>query len=229
MEENRFFKLVWRFNGLVISVAGVLSVCVLLFVVFKLFQDATRERTTKNIVNIEENAAVKESWSLGQFSESNDHKILMIPLHSDQSFDRGYFSKSSNSTRNYLFINTETFEQKWLFDHTNYLIERSDRLRKGDYNSKEPTIAILYQLVKLDSDHNNRLSAGDLTTIAITTPDGSGYKELITEVELVVDYTLLNEKELFLIYQKSSISYSAIVNLQSMAVTNTGQLPKVGL
>ena len=38
MEENKFFKLVWRFNGLVISVAGVLAVGVLLFVAFKLFQ-----------------------------------------------------------------------------------------------------------------------------------------------------------------------------------------------
>ena len=164
MEENKFFKLIWRFNGLVISVAGVLAIGVLLFAAYKLFQDVTRERTTRSIVNIEENSEIKENWRLGQFSEINDNKILMIPLHSDQSFDRAYFSKSSNSTRNYLFINTETSQEKWLFDHTNYLIERSDKLRRGDYNSKEPIIVILYQLVKLDSDHDNRLSSADLTT-----------------------------------------------------------------
>ena len=188
----------------------------------------TRERTTRSIVNIEENSEIKENWRLGQFSEINDNKILMIPLHSDQSFDRAYFSKSSNSTRNYLFINTETSQEKWLFDHTNYLIERSDKLRRGDYNSKEPIIVILYQLVKLDSDHDNRLSSADLTTIAITKPDGSGYKELIKEVELVVDHTLLNEKELFLIYQKSGVSYSAILNLENMELTKTRVLSKVG-
>ena len=228
MEENKFFKLIWRFNGLVISVAGVLAIGVLLFAAYKLFQDVTRERTTRSIVNIEENSEIKENWRLGQFSEINDNKILMIPLHSDQSFDRAYFSKSSNSTRNYLFINTETSQEKWLFDHTNYLIERSDKLRRGDYNSKEPIIAILYQLVKLDSDHDNRLSSADLTTIAITNPDGSGYKELIKEVELVVDHTLLNEKELFLIYQKSGVSYSAILNLENMELTKTRVLSKVG-
>ena len=228
MEENKFFKLIWRFNGLVISVAGVLAIGVLLFAAYKLFQDVTRERTTRSIVNIEENSEIKENWRLGQFSEINDNKILMIPLHSDQSFDRAYFSKSSNSTRNYLFINTETSQEKWLFDHTNYLIERSDKLRRGDYNSKEPIIVILYQLVKLDSDHDNRLSSADLTTIAITNPDGSGYKELIKEVELVVDHTLLNEKELFLIYQKSGVSYSAILNLENMELTKTRVLSKVG-
>ena len=229
MEENKFFKLVWRFNGLVISVAGVLAVALLVFATYKLFQDVTRERTTRNIVNIEENADIKESWKFGQFSEINDGKMLMIPLHSDQSFDRAYFSKSSNSTRNYLFINTETSEEKWLFNHTDYLIERSDRLSLGDYNSKEPIVAILYQLVKLDSDHDSRLSAGDLTTIAITKPDGSDYKELITEVELIVDHTLLNKSELFLIYQKAGVSYSTVVNLDSHKLTKNHQLPKVGL
>lgn len=228
MEENKFFKLVWRFNGLIISVAGILAVGLLAFATYKLFQDVTRERTTRNIVNIEENAEIKENWKLGQFSEINDGKILMLPLNSDQSFDRAYFSKSSNSTRNYLFINTDTSEEKWLFNHTDYLIERSDRLRLGDYNSKEPIVAILYQLVKLDSDHDNRLSAADLTTIAITKPDGSDYEELIKEVELIVDHTLLNKNELFLIYQKAGVSYSAVLNLNSRELTKSHQLPKIG-
>lgn len=229
MEENKFFKLVWRFNGLIISIAGVLSVGLLAFGTYKLFQDVTRERTTRNIVNIEENAEIKENWKLGQFSEINNGSILMIPLHSDQSFNRAYFSKSSNSTRNYLFINTETSEERWLFNHTNFLIERSDRLRLGDYSSKEPIVAILYQLVKLDSDHDNRLSAEDLTTIAITNPDGSAYEELIKEVELIVDHTLLNENELFLIYQKGGLSYSTVLNLSSRELTKNHQLPIVGL
>lgn len=229
MEENKFFKLVWRFNGLIISVAGILAVGLLAFATYKFFQDVTRDRTTRNIVNIEENAEIKENWKLGQLLEINDGKILMLPLNSDQSFDRAHFRKSSNSTRNYLFINTDTSEEKWLFNHTDYLIERSDMLRLGDYNSKEPIVAILYQLVKSDSDHDDRLSAADLTTIAITKPDGSDYEELIKEVELIVDHTLLNENELFLIYQKAGVSYSAVLNLNSRELTKSHQLPKVGL
>jgi len=229
MEENKFFKLVWRFNGLIISVAGVLAVAVLVFVTYKLFHDVTRDRATRNIVNIEENADIKENWRFGQLSKLNDNKTLMLPLYSDQSFDRAYFSKSSNSTRNYLFINIATSEKKWLFDHTNYLIERSDKLREGDYSSDKPVIAILYQLVQLDSDQDNRLSASDLSTIAITNPDGSGYKELIKEVEKIVDHILLNQTELFLIYQKAGMSYSAILNLKSFEMNKAEKLPRVGL
>jgi len=229
MEENKFFKLIWRFNGLVISVAGVLAVAVLVFVTYKLFQDITGDRTTRNIVNIEESSEVKENWRFGQLSKFNHNRTLMIPLYSDQSFDRGYFSKSSNSTRNFLFIDTETSEKTWLFNHTNYLIESSDKLRDGDFNSDKPVIAILYQLVQLDSDQDNRLSASDLSTVAISNPDGSGYKELINEVERVVDHTLLNQTELFLIYQKAGKSYSTILNLESFEMSKTEKLPKVGL
>ena len=82
MEENKFFKLIWRFNGLVISVAGVLAVAVLVFVTYKLFQDVTGDRTTRNIVNIEESSEVKENWRFGQLSKFNHNRTLMIPLYS---------------------------------------------------------------------------------------------------------------------------------------------------
>jgi len=229
MEENKFFRLVWRFNGLVISIAGVLAVGVLLFVGYKLFQDVTRDRTTRNIVNVEKNSDINESWRLGQLSSVDGNKTLMVSLHSDQSYSRAYFSKSSNSIRNYLFIDTETSNKKWLFAHSDYLIERSDILRLGDYNSKEPAVAILYQLVKLDSDHDNRLSADDLTTISITNPDGSGYEELIKDVELIVDHRLLNKNELFILYQKDGLSYSTVLNIQSRELSENSQIPKVGL
>ena len=228
MEENRFFKLVWRFNGLIISVAGVLAVVVLAFVTYKLFQEVTRERSTHNIVNVDGHKEVDENWRLGHLSEVGAGKNLMIPLYSDQSFNQDYFSKSSNSIRNYLFINTDTSQKKWLFDHTNYLIEQSDRVSLGDYSSREPVAAILYQLVKLDSDHDDRLSANDLTTVAITNPDGTGYQELIQEVDSVTGHKLLNETELFIIYQKRGASYSAIIDLVSRELTRNSVLPAIG-
>ncbi|MBN3562999.1 hypothetical protein [Aliamphritea spongicola] len=228
MEENRFFKLVWRFNGLIISVAGVLAIGMLIFFSYKLLTTLTRERNTRNTVNIEENTEIRENWRLGTILAVDNAKTLIIPLHSNQRFEGSYYNKAASSTRNYLFINTDTFKEKWLFDHTNYLIERSDRLKQGDRNSKEPVIAILYQLVKLDSDQDNRLSAADLSTIAITRPDGSDYKELITEVQSITNHIVLNETELFLFYKKDNASYSAIINLKKGQVMKTNQVPAIG-
>jgi len=229
MEDNKFFKLVWRFNGLLISVAGVLAICVLVFAAYQIFKDVTRERNTQNIVNIQETGEVKENWRLGHVTNLAAHKTLMIPLNSDQSFNRGYFSKSSNSTRNYLFINTEFNTNKWLFDHTNYLIESTNQLRFGDYSSKEPVLAILYTLVKLDSNSDNRLTPSDLTTVSISKPNGSGYKEVLTDVEQVIGNTMLSETELFIIYQLNGKSLSSTINLTNFELSNTKELPKVGL
>ncbi len=229
MEENRFFKLVWRFNGLVISIAGLLAIGVLVFASYEIYKSATRERSTPNTVSIDEEAKIKEKWRYGRLIKISGTKHFMLPLHSDQSFNRAYFSKSSSSTRNYLFIDSETSQKNWLFRHTDFLIESTNRLRRGEYDSKEPTIAILYKLVKLDSDHNSRLTKDDLSTIAITKADGSNYKELFKDVELLIDHSLISKRELLLIYQKDGISYSAILNLESFAITNNEKLPKVGL
>ena len=153
----------------------------------------------------------------------------MLPLRSDQTFSRAYFNKSSYSTRNYLFINTDTSEKTWLFDHTDYLIQSVDRLRHEGIDSKRPTAAILYTLVKIDSDQNSRLTAADLSTVAVTKTDGSNYKELINDIELIIDHELINEKELLLIYQKKGISYSLTLDLEKLEIIKNEKLPNVAL
>ena len=229
MEENKFFKLVWRFNGLIISIAGLLAIVLLLFASYEIYKSTTRDRSTRNMVNVDEGEEINEKWRYGQLNEVVGTNYFMLPLHSDQTFSRAYFSKSAYSTRNYLFINTETSEKKWLFDHTDYLIQSTDRLRLRSYDSEEPTIAILYTLVKIDSDQNSRLTIEDLSTIAVTKTDGSNYKELISGVELIVDHELINEKELLLIYQKNGVSYSSILDLENLEITKNEKIPSLGV
>jgi hypothetical protein len=196
---------------------------------YQIFKDLTRGRNTQNIVNVEQNSDVEENWRFGSFIELAGHSSIMVPLNSDQSFTRGYFSKSSNSTRNYLFVNTQTLDRKWLFNHTDYLIEQARRLSVKEYNSEEPVLAILYSLVKLDSNEDNRLTASDLTTVAISKPDGSGYVEVLNDIEKVIDTTLLSDKELFFMYQANGISYSAVLDLKTFSISNQKKLPKVGV
>ena len=229
MENNKFFRTIWRFNSLVISAAGVLAIAVLLFVSYKLYKDVTRERNTQNIVNLEESPEVRENWRLGQLSEVVDGQVFMVPLYSDQTFSREYFSKSSNSVRNYLFIDAKSHERRWLFKHTDYLIESNSKLRLGDYDSRKPVQAIIYELVKIDSNHDSRLTPKDLITVAITKPDGSEYKEIISEVNQVIDWKLLSKKSLLIIFQKDQVTYSGILDLNSKKLENISQIPSVGL
>ncbi|PIU67744.1 MAG: hypothetical protein COS84_03735 [Armatimonadetes bacterium CG07_land_8_20_14_0_80_40_9] len=68
MDESKFFRFVWRFNGLILMVAGVLAIGVLAFAGYKIIGDVTRERSTHNIVNVQEDNNVKDKWRLGYMS-----------------------------------------------------------------------------------------------------------------------------------------------------------------
>lgn len=219
----------WRFNGLIISVVGILAMGALLLGIFQIFKEVTRDRNTQHVVNIEKSSDSNENWRLGNFISLKGHNTLMIPLNSDQDIDRGYFSKSSNSTRNYLFIDTETNSNKWLFEHTNYLIENAQQLRVGDnYNSPEPVLAILYKLVKLDSNNDGLLSPSDKLTVAISRPDGSHYQEVFSKDEEIIDSYMLSKDELFIMFQASGKYYSSKLNLSTFVLSAKLELPEIG-
>ncbi len=90
MEENKFFKFVWRFNAIIFMVAGILAIGVLFFAGYQIIKDITRERTPRNIVNVSEEQTVDEKWTLGHLKSVDGTPIIMIPLNSDQSYARAF-------------------------------------------------------------------------------------------------------------------------------------------
>ena len=176
MEENRFFKFVWRFNGIVFMIAAVLAIGVLSFAGYRIYQDVTRERATRNIVNVAEESPIKEKWQLGHLQNVSGTPYVIIPLYSDQSYAQSYFSKSAESTRNVLFINIRTNQKKWLFDTNNYLIINEELLSEKEFDHRERNIrAILYSVVKRDTNGDKRLTNDDKIDVALTTPSGERY------------------------------------------------------
>jgi hypothetical protein len=63
MEENEFFRFVWRFNGLIPMIAGVIAIGVPAFAGYKIIKDVTRERNARNIVNVQEENNIKEKMA----------------------------------------------------------------------------------------------------------------------------------------------------------------------
>ncbi len=228
MKESKFFKFVWRLNGLILMIAGILAIGVLVFAGYKIITDITRERNTHNIVNVQDEDDIKEKWQLGNMSDIEGSPWIMIPLNSNQSYAQSYYSKSSSSVRNYLFINSQNNEKHWLFNTNEYLILEAELLSKNEYESNERNIlAILYKVVKSDSDSDKRLTNKDLQTISISLPNGIGYKEILNGVDNFIGKKIVNEKSLLLLFQKEGIGYSANVNLTKFTVSNKTELPKV--
>jgi len=228
MEENRFFKYIWRFNAIVLLIAGLLAIGVLAFGGYKIYSETTRERNTRNIVNIQEGTEVEEKWQLGYLSKIQGTPYVMIPLNSDQSYAQSYYSKSSSSARNYLFINSQDNEKHWLFNTNKYLVADSEFLTEHDYGAEDRKIrAILYKVVKSDTDKDKRLTSKDIKSIGISMPNGKGYKEILQGVDVFVGHRLLDENTLLIVYQKKGVGYSANVSLSGFSLSNEEELPNV--
>jgi heme/copper-type cytochrome/quinol oxidase subunit 2 len=212
MEENKFFKFVWRFNGVVFMITAVLAIGVLSFAGYRMYQEVTRERATRNIVNVAEDSPIKETWQLGHLQNISGTSYVIIPLYSDQNYAQSYFSKSAQSTRNVLFINIKTNQKKWLFDTNNYLIINEEHLSEKEFDHRDRNIrAILYSVVKKDTNGDKRLTNDDKIDVALTTPSGDNYKELLNGIDHLVGYRLLDKDTMFMVFQKQGIGYSASV------------------
>ena len=228
MDENRFFKFIWRFNGLILMIVGVLAIGVLGFSGYKMFRDVRHERTTRNIVNVVEDQQVDEKWQLGHLINISGSSYVVVPLYSDQKYAQSYFSKSSDSTRNLLFIDVRSNQKKWLFKTNDYLIVNQEFLSEKEINGKDEVIrAILYMVVKKDTNGDKRLTADDKMDIALSTPGGDNYKEVVTGIDGFIGHRVIDKDTVFIIYQKQGTGYSGRVDLRDFSFTNQMELPKV--
>lgn len=228
MEENRFYKSVWRFNAIVLMVAGILAIGVLLFAGYHILQDITRERGTRNIVNVSEDQAIDEKWELGRLYKIEGTAYVMVPLTSDQNYAQSYYSKSSNSARNYLFIDTKNNLRKWLFQTNEYLVADINFLLEKTYNAKDHKVrAILYTVIEKDTNRDKRLTDKDEMTIAISLPSGQGYKKILTGIDFLVGHQVLDEESMLLVYQKGGSGYTANLSLIDLSISNETEIPKI--
>ncbi len=227
MEENKFFRLVWRFNGIILMVAGILAIGALIFAGYQIYSETTSDRSIRNVVNIQKDAEIEESWQLGYMREIPGTPYVMVPLTSDQNYAQSSYSKSSSSSRNYLFINSKSNDQHWLFNKNIFLIADTEMLSEHGCGTEENVLAILYQVIKEDTDKDNRFTIKDFKTISISQYSGRGYKELIEDVDIFVGHRTVDENTLLIIYQKQGIGYSANVTLSDFTLHNERELPKV--
>lgn len=228
MDENRFFRIVWRINSVFLLIAAILGIGVLLFAAYAIYKDIFAERRVHNVVNVDARSPAEERWQYGSMLNVPGTPHVMLRLESDQSYSQSYYSKSTSSARNYLFINGQSSAAHWLFDRQDYLITGFNFLSRNDYRKQEtPPRAILYEVVKRDSDNDGRLSSNDLESIGLSMPDGTNYKEIVQEIDSLIGHVLVDDDLVLLVYERDGEGYRARVQLSDFTVLQEEMLPKV--
>ena len=236
MEDNRFYKFVWRFNGVVIMVAllGIVT-----FTIYNLLKEIFHTRPTQVIRNVADDPSGQEKWRLGYPQQIEGTSYIYIPLISElediklrsinRKADLGSYSSErySKPTRNILFVNTEKNTMKWLFPSNNQLITNIQLLPETKYSDKRHVEAIMYQVVQKDTDGDKKLTADDDSILSFSRPDGGRYQESLSATDRLIDAILLENKTIFIMFQTKGIGYSSTLRLSDFTTISKTELPKV--
>jgi hypothetical protein len=235
MEENRYFRFVWRVNGIAIMF-------LLLFVIgfggYNFIKEILHRERSPVIRNVAVDPQGEEKWTLARPVSIDGTQFIYIPLVSEKknisisgpgtlkavhSYGQGYFAPS----RNLLFVNKQTRDMKWLFKDNRQLIADMDLLSVQKQGSKDRMIdAILYQVISKDTNGDKKLTSEDLADIAISNPDGTRFKEVFQSVERIFGAMSVGRREVLVLYQSKGKGYASTIRLQDMSIKDTREMPK---
>lgn len=185
MDTIKFFRVVSRINSILFLLI-LLAVAYLLFDFSKSFYD----RPVRGAVDIIEDPSTDESPTLelrlGRISWVNGTDTQYVTLETQAKGGKlsGY---EASETLNVLFISGEAFDSHWLFGHQRYRITSISSLAPArEFDAKLHAVAIYAVIVKEDSNNDSRLDTDDPKTIALLRTDGSGYTEIVDNIDQII-------------------------------------------
>jgi len=225
----------WRFNSIVIS---LFIITIIGFVAFNVIKDAMKRKPPAVITNVAADPEGKERWVLGSIQDVEGTEWLFLPLVSEKkdvslsdagmrkglhSYGDGY----SIPSRNVLFVNQQTRDMHWLFPLNEQIVTKIETVsRLARYEKARIADAILYYVVTRDTNSDNRLSSDDMTDIAASRTDGTGYRVIAKSVDRIFGAKTANADQFILLYQSGGRGYLSVVRVSDLTVEETKEMPK---
>jgi|GEM_PF-5529990 len=229
MDNIKFFRILWRFNAIMIGLASIIIIAAL---IYNLIERKTSYQSSS--VYLPESSVQarleKEKWEFGGIKLIEESNTIVLSILSKQKF----YSKETTATRNYIFINAEKNSYFWLFNNNDYIIDqfsivtKNDVIRLWHYDSEHSDtelISLYFVVYKTDTNHDDAIKTSDKATIALTKPDGTGYTEIESGIDKVEASTVINDgKYLVLFFQKAGNFYNAKYDLETFKKVSEQQI-----
>jgi len=232
MKESKFSQMVKYMEGIatiILSGIIILIVISLLYIfIIGIKQDNQPTQTLSIETNKDKPTKNIPIWSLGNIENIEGSSSVMVALQRKNNNSKGSFKRDDfyvpNNKYNYLFINTKDNSKEWLFKHNNYMI--NDKLLLSNPKQKNIEL-ILYRVIKKDTNFNNKLDIKDNQSIALSKPNGKGYKEILEGIDKYIGQQLLDDNKLLLLYQKNTIGFSATIDIKTFSIIDESSIPKL--
>jgi hypothetical protein len=233
--SDRFFRRLWRFNAFAIAGATVVFVVLALFFIVSILYDQARPHRVTNVVNVGEQEAVSNEFSLGTPGAISGTPYIQVSLIRRQSYGGPgslYPKRPDRNVVNYLFVNISTNEPRWLFEGAGQLIIESypmfNRMKTATDDART-VVGAFHAIVDKDTNGDQRLSEHDAVALAASAADGTGYRKLIEGIEQVYSVQQVAEDKALVLYLKDKQTFSQLFSLPGIQPLKQAIIPKVGL
>ncbi len=180
--------------------------------------------------------AEKTKYVMGEFSLTNGTDYLSAPVYTDHSgkgrimsFASGEYGDYSSAkgdqvlVNNYVFFNRQDLSSRKLFPDNKSTILAAQQLGEAGIEgtgSNQKTIiknvkAVLYQVVKTDTNSDKKLDSKDKKSIAIADVNGANYRELVTGIDRVINIHAQSKDKRIVFYQTGQDHFAVSIDIPS--------------
>ena len=214
MKSRLFFAKLWRWNAVLIFIAGLAAIgLVLVALVGMAFDDGT-----ENVVHVAPEDVRKSTTSVGVFERIDGSDILRAPLHLVQEVS-GSYSEESSAVQNYLFYDPSTAASYWLFSDRATLVASAKELPSRPYTEDAvPVVAVVYEHVPRDTNGDRQLTNHDLKTIALSDGRGKRFTPVLRNVTTLHAAELVNGNAIVIIRETAEKMRAVTIDLSTFRV-----------
>ena len=234
MDNNTFFKWVWRINGVAIACTAIFLLAVLAFDIIGSLLPTSHD--DEDIINVADDPDGKERWVLGSAVKTSNYIVIPLVSENDEVEKGRYGSFAaysaeyySGTSKNILFIDTRTNTSHWLFPSNNQIIQHFNEFPlyfEGTGQAPEKSV-FLYNINVLDTNNDSLINQDDRVSLGISDNQGTNFRILIDEFDRLISTSSGGSEHMFIIYQLAGIGYSLKLDLSSLDVVSVTEIPKV--
>jgi len=221
MDNNKFFRVIWRINAILMLLASVLIIFTIAYdeLYRRLHQPTYLGSSNFTTYEMDEDSKtiVETRWGYGGLEEIPGAPSWVISLRSELLNEDGLLEL--HFTRNLLFINAE-LGNSWLLSDGNNIIWNYEFVTTTDGE----TAAVLYDI---SNCMNNRCTEWSETAIYLSHTDGSGLTRLIDRVSRRIDQVMLDDNYLAVFYVQDEVAHATKVSLIDLTVIEDTTLAPV--
>jgi hypothetical protein len=226
MTSSRFFRAIWRVNGVLILLAFLLGAIGAAVGVL-----ASVSWGDDRGVHLPPSAVADgERLELGAVEavDGTPHVLLPLETHGSAGGLKNLSSGHTSATRNVLFYDTEAGAPRWLRpDHHAVILEREfirARVEPG-HEADGRVRFIRYEIADADSDGDGEVTASDASHVAVSGPGGEGLATVLAGADELLGYRDTGGETLLVFHRRGGEHLVAEIDLAARRTRRTVKLP----